>query len=89
MTAMFEFWRLGNVHAQLHAPPPASPARCTPECTLYTYAHTHIRQVDKHIRRLDADLSRFEMELQLKDPSGRSASVASLTDLQTPPQPLS
>lgn len=44
--------------------------------------------VDKHIRRLDADLSRFEMELQLKDPSGRSASVASLSDLQTPPQPL-
>ena len=30
MTAMFEFRRLCNAHAQLHAPSPASPARYAP-----------------------------------------------------------
>ena len=43
------------------------------------------RKVDKHIRRLDSDLSRFEQELQLKDPSGRRTSTASLSDLQSLP----
>ena len=41
-------------------------------------------QVDKHIRRLDADLSRFEQELQMKDPGARRSSVASPAELQTP-----
>ena len=31
MTAMFEFRCLCNAHAQLHAPSPASPARCAPD----------------------------------------------------------
>jgi len=29
----------------------------------------HLPQMDKHIHHLDADLSRFEQELQMKDPS--------------------
>ena len=35
MTAMFEFRRLCNAHAQLHAPSPASPARCAPGTNNY------------------------------------------------------
>ena len=43
-------------------------------------------QVDKHIRRLDGDLSRFEQELQMKDPGARRLSVTSPVDLQSPAQ---
>ena len=43
-------------------------------------------QVDKHIRRLDGDLSRFEQELQMKDPGVRRLSVTSPVDLQSPTQ---
>ena len=39
-------------------------------------------QVDKHIRHLDSELSRFEHELQLKDPHHRRTSTGSVVDLQ-------
>ncbi|XP_064398780.1 inhibitor of growth protein 5-like isoform X2 [Halichondria panicea] len=38
--------------------------------------------VDKHIRHLDSELSRFEHELQLKDPHHRRTSTGSVVDLQ-------
>ena len=41
-------------------------------------------QVDKHIRRLDNDLTRFEQELQMKDPSVRRSSISSMSDICTP-----
>ena len=40
-------------------------------------------QVDKYIRKLDAELSRFEHELQLKDPSVGRASLSSISDMQS------
>lgn len=38
--------------------------------------------VDKYIRRLDGELSRFEQELQLKNPSGSRTSISSVSDIQ-------
>lgn len=39
--------------------------------------------VDKHIRRLDGELTRFEQELQLKDPHQRRTSTGSISELHS------
>ena len=38
--------------------------------------------MDKYIRKLDAELSRFEQELQLKDPTVGRPSLSSISDMQ-------
>ena len=40
--------------------------------------------MDKYIRKLDAELSRFEQELQLKDPTVGRPSLSSISDMQQP-----
>ncbi len=44
-------------------------------------------QVDTYIRKLDAELSRFEHELQLKDPSVGRNSLSSISDIQSSGMP--